>query len=127
MKPTDDTVPANDPEPVRADGPAAVSGGVLRQVLHTPADLRWFEGHFPGQPILPGIVQLKWAIEAAAQLADAPSELRMIEQLKFKQPVRPGTTLELTLERVDGGRAVVFRYESAAGEHSSGRLCYGTA
>ena len=125
MNPIDDTVPANDREPVRADGPAA--SGVLCQVLHTPADLRWFEGHFPGQPILPGIVQLKWAIEAAARLVEAPGGLRMIQQLKFKQPIRPGTTLELTLERVDEGRAVVFRYESAAGEHSSGRLCYGTA
>jgi 3-hydroxymyristoyl/3-hydroxydecanoyl-(acyl carrier protein) dehydratase len=127
MNPTDDTVPVNDQESVPAGGPAAAASGVLRQVLHTPADLPWFQGHFPGQPILPGIVQLKWAIEAAAQLVDAPGGLHGIQQLKFKQPIRPGTTLELTLERVDAGRAIVFTFASAAGEHSSGRLCYGTA
>lgn len=125
MGSVEESVSVTDQRSLPSVDPVSPADGVLRKVLHVPADLHWFDGHFPGEPILAGVVQLKWAIEAAAQLVDAPGGVRTIQQLKFKLPIRPETTLDLTLERVDGGRAVVFRYRSAAGEHSSGRLVYG--
>ena len=40
-------------------GPAAQIDFVV------PNDLEYFDGHFPGAPIVPGVVQIKWAIDGA--------------------------------------------------------------
>lgn len=66
------------------------------------------DGHFPGRPILPGVVLLDAAI-AATGLA---GPLR-IEQVKFLQPCTPGLALSLHLERSDD--RVDLRIESALG------------
>ena len=98
------------------------SPGHLRQVLHVPADLAWFDGHFPGAPILPGVVQLKWAVEAAAAVSGFTAGPISLQQLKFKKPIRADVILELALDWTDDGAQVAFRYRSADGEHSSGRF-----
>lgn len=41
---------------------------VAQLQLHMPQDLIYFEGHFPGFQILPGVVQLDWAIHFACKL-----------------------------------------------------------
>ena len=97
----------------------------LQQVFHIPADLAWFDGHFPGEPILAGVVQLKWAIDAARILTGGAAHPGTIQQLKFKSPIFPGSIVELAVKSIDGGRTVTFRYGSVAGEHSSARLGYG--
>ena len=100
------------------------SAEVVHRVLRIPEDLTWFEGHFPGDPILPGIIQLKWVIESAQCMTGAGTQPGAIHQLKFKLPIRPGTIVDLTLRSVDGGATVKFSYRSEAGEHASGRLIY---
>lgn len=71
---------------------------VLRR--HIPADHPAFDGHFPGAPVLPGVVLLSELLEA---LLDEPSLARRcagaatLEQVKFLAPVGPGTTLRLQL------------------------------
>jgi len=116
------------------DAPAAVvrlgsrrDGDGLRLQLAFPPGLPWFRGHFPGDPLLPGVVQLKLAIEAARELGPRYHGPRSIQQLKFKSPIRPGATVELRLAVTAGGAAVTFVFASEAGEHSSGRLEYGGA
>lgn len=48
------------------------------------------EGHFPGNPMLPGVVVLDRVISAAeAWLADS-SRVRGLPQVKFLSPLRPG-------------------------------------
>ena len=59
-----------------------------------PADFMGFAGHFPGNPILPGIVQIMAGALTAGQGRDLP--LRGVPRCKFLRPVVPGERLEVT-------------------------------
>jgi 3-hydroxymyristoyl/3-hydroxydecanoyl-(acyl carrier protein) dehydratase len=58
-------------------------------------DFIGFSGHFPGNPVLPGIVQ----IMAAAYTAGfgAPLPLRQVKRCKFLRPVRPNEPLQVRM------------------------------
>jgi 3-hydroxyacyl-[acyl-carrier-protein] dehydratase len=63
--------------------------------LPVAADHPAYAGHFPGQPILPGVVLLDAALHAiAAKLGLTPGSAQ-IRAAKFLSPVRPGETLQL--------------------------------
>lgn len=96
-------------------------------VLDVVPGLRVFDGHFPEAPVLPGVAQLDWAIAFAGRCFALPPHFRRAEQLKFQRPVLPPMQLELALEwRADTGQ-LAFRYSSARGVHSSGRLVFAGA
>ncbi len=79
--------------------------GCLELTLRVDADCPWFEGHFPGQPILPGVVQIGWAAWFAAEWTGLTVPPTLLTRIKFKCPVRPGADLILHLrdkaERLD--------------------------
>lgn len=108
-------------DPLQVATPAH-SAEALHQVLHVPADLPWFQGHFPTEPILAGIVQVRWAVDAARILTGRTEGPASVQQLKFKSPIRPESIVDLTVNRLDGG--VAFALRSLDGECSSGRLQY---
>jgi acyl-coenzyme A synthetase/AMP-(fatty) acid ligase len=89
-----------------------------------PLDLAQLEGHFPGSPVVAGVVQLHWVMaELEEQLGAAP-DLASLEALKFHEVLRPGERVRLTLATEDGGAR--FRFELADPERperafSSGR------
>lgn len=77
--------------------------------LHIPVDHPAFAGHFPGQPLLPGVSLLAEVLEAvladpalAARVGTAPR----IANAKFLAPVRPGADLNLVLDA--SGRSLRF-------------------
>ncbi|KQP38972.1 MaoC/PaaZ C-terminal domain-containing protein [Pseudorhodoferax sp. Leaf274] len=77
--------------------------------LHIPADHPAFAGHFPGQPLLPGVSLLAAVLEAV--LADPALAARVgpsprLANAKFLAPVRPGAALEIRLE--GSGRGLRF-------------------
>lgn len=67
---------------------------------HVPAGLRYFEGHFPDAPIVPGVAQLVPLVYREARSAwpdlGAPTS---IKRLKFLEALRPGDNLEVHLVR----------------------------
>jgi acyl-coenzyme A synthetase/AMP-(fatty) acid ligase/3-hydroxymyristoyl/3-hydroxydecanoyl-(acyl carrier protein) dehydratase len=95
-----------------------------RLQLIVPLDLAHFPGHFPGTPILPGVVQIDWAINLAKRLMDLPPRFAGMEVLKFQQLVRPGDRLSLTL-RFDPERSKLhFAYRNGDAACSSGRILW---
>ncbi|MCF5578001.1 AMP-binding protein [Pseudomonas syringae] len=100
--------------------------GELHLQLIVPPDLAFFSGHFPTAPILPGVVQVDWAISLGQRLLDLPPDFAGMEVLKFQQLVRPGDHLKLTL-RFDAARSKLhFAFHNAENAPcSSGRIVLG--
>lgn len=85
--------------------------------LFVPADHPAYDGHFPGQPILPGVVLLDAALHVLAERQDGPGKLgsAQLKSAKFLSPVRPGEPL--TLHYADSPTGGV-RFEIRCGERS---------
>lgn len=93
-----------------------------RLELIVPLDLAHFPGHFPGTPILPGVVQVDWAMNLSQRLMELPPRFAGMEVLKFQQLVRPGDRISLTL-RFDPERSKLhFAYRNGEAACSSGRI-----
>jgi len=97
--------------------PAAPVATALAVARDHPA----YAGHFPGQPILPGVVILAEVLAAIARATSIPVERWQVSNAKFLDPVMPGTALTLHHEVLESG-AVRFEVRSAAGPVASGAL-----
>ncbi|CAN1595194.1 AMP-binding protein [Pseudomonas sp. B21-028] len=95
--------------------------------LVVPPDLAYFSGHFPSAPVLPGVVQVDWALSLGRQLLNLPPRFVGMEVLKFQQLVRPGDEIQLHL-RFDRERGkLYFAYRNDTAACSSGRIVLGAA
>jgi acyl-coenzyme A synthetase/AMP-(fatty) acid ligase len=99
----------------------------VRLALAVPPDLLYFDGHFPGSPILPGVVQVDWAIARGRAYFDVPPVFRDIAALKFQQVIAPGATVQLELAWDPAKSSLQFKYLSEAGQHASGRVLFAAA
>lgn len=89
--------------------------------LFANADHPAFAGHFPGKPIVPGVVLLDWtiaAIEAAEKCKILPGKLSVA---KFLGPVSPATYLLLHY-RMSATAKIDFRIEHDTRVIASGTL-----
>lgn len=95
--------------------------------LSLPSGLLYFAGHFPGFAILPGVVQLHWAIKLARLHLPIGSAVPTELQIKFRRPIRPDArlVLSLALREAAGRRQVIFDYTSADVACSSGKITLG--
>ncbi len=67
------------------------------------ADEFFVQGHFPGQPIVPGVIQCECCLQAGAvllrqQMDTSPGSLPVatrMDSVKFKRMIRPGDTVEI--------------------------------
>lgn len=112
---------------VTGDFPAVISiepgDRAVTIQLDITAGLAWFRGHFPGQPVLPGVIQLHWAAEVAAILFGLEGPPRQVKRLKFSNVIVPPRVVELHLEQ-HGDREVQFRVQGDGLRNSEGRLVY---
>ncbi|WP_266159190.1 acyl-CoA synthetase [Dyella silvatica] len=90
--------------------------------LRIPPELAYFAGHFPAAPVLPGVVQVAWALELAAARLGTPNACRNMEALKFQHVLRPGDRVDLTLHWDAARGKLHFAYRLGEHSYSSGRL-----
>ena len=112
------------PELVRIDA------GAITTRLRVDADEPCFAGHYPGFPILPGVLLIDTVDRSVRQFAVArglgPVELAEVRSTRFLAPVFPGdeVTTECTVKRVDGTLAVNARCATGNGAAASVRVRY---
>jgi 3-hydroxyacyl-[acyl-carrier-protein] dehydratase len=92
----------------------------IEALAYVPTDSSWFLGHFPNEPILPGIALIYMAQQAIIQDAAAKGEEITFEALKrvrFTQPVRPGESLKVNLNSEEAGEETLFTFKVAHGQN----------
>jgi 3-hydroxymyristoyl/3-hydroxydecanoyl-(acyl carrier protein) dehydratase len=73
----------------------------LRGQMIIPADLPYFDGHFPGRSILPAVATIELAINWLSKtLAKRPLKLVEVRTAKFNAPIFPGHNIELSATQV---------------------------
>ncbi|MDD3484046.1 hypothetical protein [Azovibrio restrictus] len=86
-----------------------------------PTDHPAFPGHFPGRPIVPGVVLLDQALLLAQELSQQEASGWQVGQAKFLSPVGPGETLSFKLVRQPSGQ-IRFTVSGPGRDVASGSL-----
>ena len=92
--------------------------------MRLPEDLFYFKGHFDGAPILPGVVQIDWAVRFAETHFGLKPTLQRIEVLKFFDILTKNREIQLTLQYDDAQGRLNFLYDLDGKKYSSGRLMF---
>lgn len=83
----------------------------------------FFQGHFPGLPVLPGVVQLSLAREFAEAALGIRTPLKEVRKMKFMRVIVPGRQVTLEIVPADGAN-VGYVFKEGERTCSSGLLVY---
>jgi UDP-3-O-[3-hydroxymyristoyl] N-acetylglucosamine deacetylase/3-hydroxyacyl-[acyl-carrier-protein] dehydratase len=82
-----------------------ILGNKITAMKNVTANEPYFQGHFPGHPIMPGVLQLEAMAQVAGILmlrqAENVGKLAYFisaERVKWRKPVRPGDCLKIEVE-----------------------------
>ena len=99
-----------------------VKGESIRAVKGVTMNEQFFQGHFPGRPIMPGVLQVEALAQASGILGIETLDLAgsgklvyfmAIENAKFRAPVEPGCLLTLE-SRFTQQRSKVCKFDCTA-------------
>ncbi len=82
----------------------------------------WFDGHFPGDPIFPGIAQLQMVCDLIADELQVPLQLVRLSRVKFKKIIRPGEILDMHATCGNKENLYTFTIMSEGQEACSGMI-----
>ena len=92
--------------------------------LRIPEGLAYFAGHFDEISVVPGVVQIQWAVHYARQYLGIARIFSQMEVIKFKELLLPGQCLDLSLCYPEAHCKLQFSYRSETTEYSSGRIYF---
>lgn len=80
-------------------------GKRIRAIKNVTINEPFFQGHFPGHPIMPGVLIVEAMAQVGGILAFKSADVKNkvvyfmgIDKARFRKPVLPGDVIELTLE-----------------------------
>lgn len=109
--------------PIVLDQRVEVATATLR--LRLPQDLSFFDGHFDAESVLPGVVQVDWAVRWALNFFTIAAPVERVEALKFFKVLFAEQNVTLELGYDDERRRVSFRYFDGNTNYSKGRVIFG--
>ena len=92
----------------------------IEAFAHVPPASPWFSGHFPGEPILPGIALIYMVEQAIIRHTERRGEqinLSALRRVRFTQPVKPGENLSLNISREELDKEILFSFKVANKEN----------
>lgn len=101
---------------------AEVQDDVVDLNLRIPAELKYFDGHFDQAALLPGVVQIDWAVYFGRQYFPGLGDFSGMEVVKFKEVIAPNQQVTLSLTFKPEKMKLHFSYTSSKGACSSGRI-----
>jgi len=109
-------------------------GEAIHAVKAVTFNEQFFQGHFPGRPIMPGVLQIEAMAQAAAILAIKTMDLAgsgklvyfmAIDEAKFRTPVEPGCLLDLHVEFVQKrSRVCKFKGRAMLGDKVASEVAF---
>ena len=95
---------------------------VLSAEASAGAGSPWFSGHFPGDPILPGIAILSMVTDAVIHHeCERGRKVRItgIRRVRFRQPVRPGEALTISLSLPHQEAGISYQFKVSVNEKTA--------
>lgn len=98
----------------------------VQLTLRAHGGLQWFEGHFPGVALLPGVIQTTWVVELARQYFPLPEKFHSMSNMKFMRFIMPDTVVTLQLRYLADKGELSFEYREREQICASGRMGFGS-
>ena len=90
--------------------------------LFFDANLAFFEGHFPGFSITPGVLQCHLAVQCANKFLNLNAFPTKIQVMKFMSPLRPNSMVSLDLSFDKNSQNLKFLFSDGEVSYSSGKI-----
>jgi len=89
--------------------------------------LQAFEGHFDSFPIVPGVIQIQWALHFFQQIFHSESSaivwrINKVTALKFQHVIAPHSKVNLHLSFDEAKCCLTFKFSNEEHTYSSGKL-----
>ena len=92
--------------------------------LKIPLNLLFLEGHFPGRPIVPGFMQIRWVIYYGQEVFGKLGTFIRLEGLKFQHVIQPSEKIKLQLKWEEDKSRLSFSYKNRNVFNSKGRVVF---
>jgi len=107
-------------------GPRSATVSITGQAI-IPAESPWFKGHFPGDPLLPGIAQLHLVMETIQAALGETVRLKGLKRVRFKRAIRPDETMAIAADPVED-KPGTYRFQlTVKGENACSGLMMTTS
>jgi 3-hydroxyacyl-[acyl-carrier-protein] dehydratase len=83
-------------------------------------DSPWFSGHFPNDPILPGIAQLKMVLDLIAKSSSGSLCMTGLSRIKFRKIIKPEQRLDIHVTPGKKEDQYIFKITSGNDDVCSG-------
>jgi 3-hydroxyacyl-[acyl-carrier-protein] dehydratase len=87
----------------------------LTAEVNFPGDSPWFDGHFPQDPVLPGIAQVAVVHDLIRRAFGEDLPIREISRLRFKRKISPSDRLTVTITP-GGASQDLYRFRMSFGD-----------